>query len=403
MERCDRLAAMSEEPDRLTRRYGTTALRQAQELVASWMREAGMTVRWDAVGNLIGRLAGPAPDAPALLIGSHLDSVRDAGKYDGPLGVVVALACAERIAARGERLATALEVVAFADEEGLRYATSFLGSSAFAGTFDLDWLAREDDEGITLAAAMRAFGGDPEAIESARRQTGDAIGYAEVHIEQGPTLEGLDLPVGVVTGIVGLGRCAVTFSGEAGHAGTLAMERRRDALCAAAEFVLAVETLARGTPGLVATVGQIGVQPGASNVVPGEVRLSLDIRHADDRVRLESVRTQRASASAIGTSRQIDVQWKVVHDHPAVPCDPALMATMARAVRETGVGVHSLPSGAGHDPSALAAIMPTAMLFVRCGGGISHNPAESVRGEDVAVAIEVMDRFVGFVTEGRFP
>src|SRR5687768_9334915 len=289
MRRADVLALISEESECLTRRLGTPAMRQANETVAGWMREAGMSVRQDNIGNLIGRYEmdegrrtkdgrGGAGNGPTLVLGSHLDTVRDAGKYDGPLGVLVAIACVEQakrwMHATARRLPFAIEVVAFADEEGLRYHTSYIGSRVFAGRFDPADLELVDDEGVTMREAITAFGGDPDLLFSDRRHTDDLLGYCEVHIEQGPVLDEMEgLPVGVVSAIVGQTRVAVHFTGEAGHAGTVPVEARRDALCAAAEFVLGVERLAREGAGLVATVGQLSVHPGASNVIPGRVSL----------------------------------------------------------------------------------------------------------------------------------
>ena len=397
LERCDLLATLSEEPDRLTRRYGTDALRQSQEATAVWLSGAGLAVRRDAVGNLIGRYAGAAADARTLVLGSHLDTVRDAGRYDGPLGVLVALAAVERLHARGERLPFAVEVAVFADEEGLRFGTAYLGSPAYAGTFDPAWLGLVDGDGMTLAEAIGAFGGDPDALTSGRRGRGDLLGYVEVHIEQGPSLEALGLPVGVVTAIAGRSRLDVAFAGEAGHAGTVAMPLRRDALCAAAEFVLAVEAAARERAGLVATVGQIAAEPGASNVIPGLVRLSLDVRHPDDGRRADACRRLREQAQAIAERRRVAVDWRLTQENPAVACDAALSDRLARAVSEAGYPAHRLPSGAGHDGVVLSAVCPIAMLFVRCAGGVSHNPAEAVAVADVAAAIEVLDRLLTLV------
>jgi allantoate deiminase len=258
MEWCDILGSYSEEPDRLTRPFASAAMRQANEAVAQWMRDTGMTVQRDAIGNLLGRYEARTPGAKTLLFGSHLDSVRDAGKYDGPLGVMVALACVARLHQRQERLPFAIEVLGFADEEGLRYHSAYLGSRAMTGTFDLEALQLTDANGITLAEAIRAFSGnpDPAALRTPRWHRDDLVGYCEVHIEQGPVLEARDLPVTVVSAIAGQSRITVQFTGEAGHAGTVPMSLRRDALCAAAEFVLAVEALGRSTQGLVATVGQ---------------------------------------------------------------------------------------------------------------------------------------------------
>jgi allantoate deiminase len=394
MQRCDALAACTEEPGRITRRFATPAMAQANALVAEWMRAAGMTVRQDALGNLIGRYEAARPDAKTLLLGSHLDSVIDAGRYDGPLGVLVALAAVARLHDQRRRLLCTIELLAFADEEGVRYRTTYLGSEVFAGTFDPAILDRHDDAGMSLAEAIRAFGGDPARLHEARRRGDDLLGYCEVHIEQGPVLEALGLPVGVVTAIAAQSRVAVRFAGMAGHAGTVPMELRQDALCAAAEFVLAAEAQARSQPGLVATVGQISAQPGASNVIPGVAALSLDVRHQDDTECSEACRRLRERAGQIAAARRVELVWQVSQQSHATTCAPALAARLGQAIGALGYPVRELPSGAGHDGAALAALTPFAMLFVRCKGGISHNPAESVEVADVAVAIEVLSRFL---------
>src|SRR5215208_1772374 len=373
MERCEVLGGISGEPGVLTRPYGSRAMGEVNGVVSGWMREAGMTVRQDAIGNLIGRYEGSGEKT--LILGSHLDTVRDAGKYDGILGVMVAIACVQDLHDRGDRLPYALEVVAFADEEGLRFGTTFLGSSVYAGAFDKKRLSLEDRDGVTLAEAVRTFGGDPEALEEGGREDGDLLGYCEVHIEQGPVLEELGLPVGVVSAINGQSRVGCTFSGKAGHAGTVPMEGRRDALCAAAEFVVEVERVARREPGSVATVGEISVLPGANNVIPGEAMLSLDLRHQDDAARERLRDHLEARAREIAASRGCE-----------------------HAVEESGVPAKQLPSGAGHDAAQVAALAPVAMLFVRCKEGISHNPAESVERNDVGAAIGVMRSFLSLVS-----
>ncbi|HEX9067475.1 MAG TPA: allantoate amidohydrolase [Ktedonobacterales bacterium] len=393
MERCDLLGGLSEESGCLTRRYGTEPMRHANEAVAGWMRAAGMHARRDHVGNLIGRYEADGADAKTLLLGSHLDTVRDAGKYDGPLGVMIALACVERLHEHGERLPFAIEVIAFADEEGLRFHTAYLGSTALVGTLDPAALRLTDADGITLAEAIRAFDGDPDA--PAEPPLGESLlGYCETHIEQGPVLDAQGLPVGVVSGIQGQTRVALTFAGSAGHAGTTPMALRRDALCAAADLVLAVERYAQGAEGLVATVGQLSVYPGASNVIPGQVTLSLDVRHPDDLAREEAVRSLRAEAEGIATRRGVVVEWAIASQTRSIACSPRLIAPLTRAITEAGHPVLRLASGAGHDAAPMAAVTDVAMLFVRCAGGVSHHPAESVTADDVAVAIEVIERFV---------
>jgi len=396
MERCDILARYSEEPGRLTRRFASQAMRQAMEVVTEWMRAAGMSVQHDAIGNLIGRYEGQSAAAKTLLLGSHLDTVRDAGRYDGMLGVMVALACVERLHARGERLPFAIEVLAFADEEGLRYHSAYIGSSAITGTFDPAILQLMDADGITMAEAIRSYGGNPDlqALQTARWQREDLLGYCEVHIEQGPVLEARNLPLGVVSAISGQNRITLRFTGEAGHAGTVPMSLRRDALCAAAEFVLAAETLARSQPGLVATIGQLNVQPGASNVIPGQTTLSLDVRHQDDAVREQACDHLYDRARQISAQRNVALDWQLVQEHRTVPCTPHLVRLFEQTIEEAGCPVLALPSGAGHDAVMLSTLTDIAMLFVRCRGGVSHHPAESVKEEDVMAAITVLERFL---------
>jgi allantoate deiminase len=399
MERCDLLANISEEPGLIVRPYGSQAMNEANNIVSGWMRAAGMTTRRDSIGNLIGRYEGTGEKT--LILGSHLDTVRDAGKYDGILGVMVALACVQQLHDLSERLPYAVEVVAFADEEGLRFGTTFLGSSVYAGAFDGKRLSLEDKKGTTLREAVRAFGGDPDALESDGRGGEDLLGYCEVHIEQGPVLEQKDLPVGLVTAINGQSRIKVGFTGQAGHAGTVPMEGRRDALCAAAESVLEIESAAKGEPEAVATVGEIKAFPGAINVIPAEATHSLDLRHPDDasRERLRDHLERRAKE--IAASRGCHSSWELRQETPAVPADSKLSALVAKTVEDSGLPVHRLPSGAGHDAAQMAALTPMAMLFVRCKEGISHNPAESVRREDVGAAIEVMSRFLRIMAESE--
>lgn len=388
LQRCDALALFSEEDGRLTRRFATPALAQAGAVVRDWMECAGMTVRRDAIGNVIGRLGGD--DRKTLLVGSHLDTVRDAGRYDGALGVLIGIACIELLRDRGTILPYAIEVVGFADEEGARYGTSYLGSRTFAGGFEDRWLERRDDVGVTMREAL---GASVDGIADCRRDAADLIGYYEAHIEQGPVLESHDLPLGVVTAIAGQTGATVTFSGLAGHAGTVPMSLRRDALTAAAEWILDVEALARATAGLVATVGGMSLDPGVSNVIPGRVELTLDLRHAEDAVRARAGAVLRRHADAIAGSRGVTVEWNS-RETPAVTLSAELSEPLAAAIAASGRQVLSLPSGAGHDASILSTITPAAMLFVRCAGGVSHNPAESVTVDDVAAAIDVTMRFL---------
>ena len=397
IERCQYLARCSEEPGAITRPFASEAMRCAHELVGDWMREAGMTVRRDNIGNLRGRFEGPGETT--LLLGSHLDSVRDAGKYDGPLGVAVAIAAVQRLHDAGKRLPFAIEVLAFADEEGLRFGSTYLGSRAQAGTFDLADLDRIDADGVTMRDAIRAFGGDPERIDDDKWSGGRLLGYCEVHIEQGPMLESRNLPVGVVSAIAGQERHQLTFTGEAAHAGTTPMDKRRDALIAASVFVQAVEGYAGSNDGLVATVGQLEVRPGAANVVPGEVTLSLDVRQADDALRLMASRRLLDIAAEIAKHRGIGLKTNQISEDATVPCSQRLVWSLSQAVRDLGHPVVELASGAGHDAVAMSALTEVGMLFVRCKGGISHNPAESVKTEDVAVAIDVLSGFLDLLAK----
>lgn len=396
MQRCDLLAGISEESGCITRLYGSRSMREVNDLVESWMRDAGMEVRRDGIGNLIGRYAGETERT--MIVGSHLDTVRDAGRYDGILGVMTALAAVERLHGNSERLPFSVEVVAFADEEGLRFGTTYLGSSAYAGAFDASRLELKDAGGVSVEEAVREFGGDPEALLKGRGVE-DLIGYCEVHIEQGPVLESKRLSVGVVSAIAGQSRVGVEFTGEAGHAGTVPMQGRKDALCAAAEFTLAVNEAALAEPGAVATVGELSVSPGASNVIPGGARLSLDLRHQDDAVRERLGDELQERAVEIARERDVECEWRPRQQTPAVPMSEELTGLLCNAVEQQGLPVERLQSGAGHDAAQMAALTRPAMLFVRCEGGISHNPAESINEDDAGVAVETVYRFLKLAAE----
>jgi allantoate deiminase len=321
---------------------------------------ADMTAAIDAVGNVRGRYEGSGPDARAVLLGSHLDTVYDAGRWDGVLGILVAIAIVERLRAAGRRPPFAIELAAFADEEGVRYGTAYLGSRALTGTFDASWLERRDADGITMADALRAAGREPAAIASARRDPASLLGYAEVHIEQGPVLEAAGAALGIVDGIAGQTRAHVALTGRAGHAGTVPLELRRDALCAGAELALTVEALARNTAGLVATVGELTVDPGVANVIPGRVELSIDVRHAEDATRGAAVSELRSRAGTLASARGVELAWEPLLDQPAVRCDARLASLLERAVIQCGLPAHRLASGAGHDAAVLAPLVPSA-------------------------------------------
>lgn len=372
MRRCDELGAISEESTRLTRTFASPAMRRANKLVGTWMRAAEMHVREDAAFNLIGRWSSTQRGAKTFLLGSHLDTVRDAGKYDGPLGVLTAIAAVQHLRKHDIELPFHLEIVGFSDEEGVRYQTAYLGSNAFAGTLKAPDLARIREKQIVKA-----------------RRTEKFLGYAEVHIEQGPVLESKNLPAGVVTAIAGQSRIRVEFHGVAGHAGTVPMDLRHDALAGAAELVLAAEQC-----GVTATVGKLEVAPGASNVIPGHALLTLDIRHQSDVRRLVAVKSLHAKARFIAKRRRLKLLWQPVQENGAVQCDKALTQIFSKCVANRGLKVLQLPSGAGHDGVVLSKICPVAMLFVRCKGGISHNPAESIKAADARVVIEVLADFL---------
>ncbi len=389
MARAEALGAISEGGPGVTRLLATPEHRRALELIGSWMQAAGMSTRIDAVGNLIGRYEGTSLGLPALVCGSHQDTVRQGGKFDGMLGIILPLVCLETLFKAGIRLPYAIEVPAFADEEGVRYGTSLFGSRALAGTFDMNELKRVDGNGITLEQALRAFGCAPERIPEAAYRRQDVLGYVEVHIEQGPVLEAQNLPVGVVDAIAGADRLRLTLTGEAGHAGTVPMDQRRDALAAAAEMILAAESAAHATPRLVATVGRIEAQPGAINVIPGQASFTIDLRAPDDAVRAQALADLTQHLQAIASRRGIALQIEHLHSAAATLCDAALMAKIEAAVAAEGIEPLRLYSGAGHDAMSIVDLMPVAMLFVRCWKGISHNPAESITAADAGCAARV--------------
>jgi allantoate deiminase len=392
LARCDVLARYSEEPGRLTRTFLRPPVRDVHAHLTRWMTDAGLDVRVDAVGNLIGRRPARSADARVLVVGSHIDTVPDAGKYDGVLGVLLGVAAAEALADR--QFARHLDMIAFSEEEGVRFRTPYLGSLAVCGRLTAEFLARTDADGVTIADAIRAFGLDPAAVPTAAYPADAVVGYFEAHIEQGPVLESLDMPLGVVSAIVGQSRYWLRFVGQAGHAGAQPMELRRDALAGAAEFVSVVEQAGKSTPGLRATVGSLTVTPGATNVIPGDVRLSLDVRHESDAARRQVVEQLLSQARGSATVRKLAVNIESALDECAVPCDSALSERLAAAIGATGHTSHRIVSGAGHDAAVMAARCPVAMLFIRSPGGISHHPDETVLSEDVRAALDVMIRFL---------
>lgn len=396
MERCDILAAHTMVEGQITRPYGTPALLAARDRIAAWMTQAGMSTRVDTIGNLIGRYeASPVVANPkTFVIGGHFDSVVDAGRYDGTLGVLSGIAAVERLRDEGARLPFEVEVLAVVEEEGNRFHTTFLGSSPLAGQWDPAWLDLADDEGVTLREAISASGGDPDAIGRKAFDPARMLGFVEMHIEQGPVLESEDLPVAVVSSITGSSRATMVFHGTAGHAGTVPMALRRDALAASAEIVLTVEGIGRSEADLVATVGRVEVGPGAPNVIPGRVEMTLDLRHPDPAVRERAIDAIREAGQEIARRRGTRLEWIEAPGFDGIACDPALSAALGEAISGEGYRAITLFSGAGHDALTLSKVAPVSMLFVRCKGGISHNPAESIAVDDVDAAMRVLDRFL---------
>lgn len=385
------MATMTEEPGRITRRFLTSPVKEVHAHLRARMEALGMEVQLDAAGNLRGLLRSASGSGKRLILGSHIDTVPDAGAYDGVLGVTIALELAE--IAKESGVPFAVEVIAFSEEEGMRFGVPFLGSRAVAGRFDASLLALRDADGATLEDAIRGFGLDPAHTGDAAASE-DAFGFFEVHIEQGPTLEAENLSVAAVTGIVGQSRVTLEFAGGANHAGTTPMHLRHDALAGAAEWIAAVEQTANSSEGLVATVGRIAVTPNASNVIAGLAQMSLDVRHMDDRTRSTAVDALIEKAKTIADGRGLAMQYTQLLDQPAVPMDERLTAFLAESMEGAGFPPKRMTSGAGHDAMVMSGRMPAAMLFLRSPGGVSHSPAESVREEDVEAALAVGGKFL---------
>jgi allantoate deiminase len=378
----------------LTRLTLSPAHARAAAMVKRWMEAAGLSVRIDGVGNVVGRREGAQPDAKTLIIGSHIDTVRNAGSFDGNLGVVLGIEACARLHADAKALPYAIEVVAFGDEEGVRFPTSLTGSRALAGTFDPASLESKDEKGVSRRDALLAFGADPSRIAEEARDPARTLGYIELHIEQGPVLEANKLALGLVTAINGGSRGEIVIEGAAGHAGTLPMNMRRDALAAAAEIVLAIEAIGRKGVELVATVGRIEVPNGAVNVVPGRARMSIDVRSPRDEERLRAVEDIRVQVARIATERGVKAELNITYDMPAAPCDKALSTAFARSFERLDHPLFRLPSGAGHDAMSFRGRIPQAMVFVRCRGGVSHRPEEFASQADIGAALDVLNDFL---------
>ncbi len=361
------------------------------------MESQGMRVRIDAVGNLRGLWVPNKAHSKRLIIGSHLDTVPNAGAFDGVLGIIIGLEWV--LLAQEMNLEIPIEVIGFSEEEGVRFGVPFLGSRAVAGCFDLALLSLQDSEGVSVEDAIRAFGLDPSEIGQAAIAE-DLLGFVEIHIEQGPVLDSARLSVASVTGIVGQTRGTLRFTGQANHAGTTPMHLRRDALAAAAEWILGVEQFARGQQQLVATVGRIQAEPNAGNVIPGKVEVTLDCRHADNSVRLAALNELLGLAGDISSRRGVEARWHEHLNQPTVPMDARLTEQMTEAIREAGFPPTLMTSGAGHDAMIMATRHPATMLFVRSPGGISHDPSESVLAADIEASLSVGRRFLGGVARG---
>ncbi len=392
--RIDDLATLSDDPECLTRLTLRPAHRKAAGRVSQWMREAGLDVRIDGLGTVVGRYASADPGAPTLLIGSHIDTVRDAGRYDGNFGVIAGIAALDEINRTGVKLPFDIEVLAFGDEEGVRFASTLTGSRAAAGVFNPAALDDLDATGQSRREALLSFGVDPDHAEGEARNPARTIGYVELHIEQGPILEANNLPIGIVTAINGGIRAEIEARGESGHAGTQPMNMRRDALTATAELMLAVEAIARAQTHVVATVGRVEALRGATNTIPGHVRMSLDIRSPDDSLRNAAMLDVRSAMARIGAARGVSFKLETNYEMPATPCDLTLMSQLEESIRRLGQTPFYLPSGAGHDAMSFRGILPVAMIFTRCRAGISHNPLEFASPADMEVSTRVLYDFI---------
>ena len=392
MRRCDELASISAPGVGVTRLYLSPEHRKAAETIVGWMQDAGMEARIDEAGNVIGRYHADSGGGPYLVTGSHMDSVVNAGRYDGPLGVLTSLDCVAVL--NGRRLPFGIEVAAFADEEGTRFRTTLAGSRALTGQFGDDLLNAKDADGVSVREAMIEFGLDPNAVDRAAQLPSEMIGYVELHIEQGPVLQAAGMPVGVVTAISGQTRAVVRLKGAANHAGTVPMGMRRDPLLAASEIALEVERIASTYPNTVGTVGFIKAEPGLINVIPGEVSLTVDLRSQVDTDRNAAYAQLDTAAREIARQRGVEFEIDTILDLRSCPCAPDFVRQMEAAVEKTGVRPLHLPSGAGHDGMAMSSLTQIGMIFVRCKDGISHSPEESVTGEDVAAGASALLHFI---------
>lgn len=397
MEACEMLGKISQSAEYLDRRYLSAEHKAANELVAKWMQERNMQTWVDGVGNVWGSLKSPVPNAKTLLFGSHLDTVVNGGKYDGMLGVVSPIAVVKMLNDAKLELPFNIDIVGFCDEEGTRFGSTLLGSRALTGTWQAQWAELQDADGISLRQAMTNFGLDFDQVDQCKVCADDLIAYIETHIEQGPVLEAHDLPLGIVTAIAGAKRLLVKVTGMAGHAGTVPMRSRQDALAGVSEMILAVEQHAKQA-NIVATVGKIVNQPNAVNVISGFTTFNLDIRSDNDSVRDACLEHILADFDRIASKRSLSISVEMNHQAPAIHCSPQVIEHLQKATNNCGIDPFRLLSGAGHDAMAMADICPVGMLFVRCKKGISHHPAEQIKTEDVAATLAVMSTFVCTLT-----
>ncbi len=393
--RINQLALISEDENCITRTFGTEAFLKGSNQVFLWMQQAGLQVSIDNIGNVRGKLISKNPKAKTLVIASHMDTVVNAGKFDGPLGVLIGLDLLEHFIGIKTVLPFHIELIAFSDEEGVRFHTTYLGSKVVAGSFDESLLLKKDKDSITLKEAIQNMQANPSLLSQDAILPKDWLGYYEIHIEQGPVLYENNISVAVVSAIAGQKRIEITFTGMAGHAGTVPMDMRSDALCCASEFVLVLEQFAiQNKTNIVATIGKLEIINSASNVIPGKVFCSLDIRSADESELSAAYQHIKLSCENIADKRSIGLDWNLIQETKPVTCDHELSSTLEKAILNTNTTLVKLVSGAGHDAVAIAQVAPVSMLFVRCFEGISHNPLENVELKDVAAAIQVSENFI---------
>ncbi len=394
--RIQELGKFSDEQDCLSRVFGTKAFMDCRDKIEAWMKEAGLDTYVDNVGNVRGRLLTANQDAKTFVIASHYDTVIDAGKYDGMLGILAGLDVVEHLITEKISLPFNIELIAFCEEEGVRFHTSYLGSKVVTGNFNEDMLLQKDDKGISLGEVLQDLQYDASKILQDAIPAEKWLGYYEIHIEQGPVLYKNDIAAGIVTAIAGQRRIAIDFIGASGHAGTVPMKQRNDALCAASEFILSVERYASAKKSnVVATVGKIEVAHGASNVIPGKVTCSLDIRSGSKKKLAKAYQDINELCEEICNFRKVYFEWNLVQETNPVECDEKLIKLLKKSIKQKQMEVVEMESGAGHDAVAISTVAPVSMLFVKCFKGISHNPLENVDTKDIAIALDISDNFIG--------